>query len=94
MVVDGEWGTVGSCNLHRYSLFGNCEMNAAFWDRGTASALLCVLLREHLDQDVAGIDDRAAMQLFRATAQENRRRFDAGECAWQGLAFSLLPPMS
>jgi cardiolipin synthase A/B len=91
MVVDGEWGTVGSCNLHRWSLFGNCEMNAAFWDRRTAHALLGELLREHLDRDVAGMDDRAALQTFRAIARANRRLFDAGESAWLGLAFSLLP---
>lgn len=91
MIVDGEWGTVGSCNLHRFSLFGNCEMNAAFWDRNTANTLLCELLQEHLDRDITGMDDRAAMQLFRAIAQENRKHFDVGECAWQGLAFDLLP---
>jgi hypothetical protein len=30
--------------------------------------------------------------LFRKFARENRARFDRGENAWQGLAFSLLPP--
>jgi len=29
MLVDDEWATAGSCNLHRFSLFGNGEMNAA-----------------------------------------------------------------
>src|SRR6201996_44573 len=43
MLIDGEWGTVGSCNLHRYSLFGNCELNAAFLHRKTARALLAEL---------------------------------------------------
>lgn len=94
MIVDGEWSTVGSCNLHRYSLFGNCELNAAFWDRDTAFALLRELLQEHLDRDITGMDDRAALKLFRAIARENRGRFDAGDCAWQGLAFSLLPLVS
>lgn len=32
MLIDDEWTTVGSCNLHRFSLFGNSEMNAAFSD--------------------------------------------------------------
>ncbi len=90
MIVDGEWGTVGSCNLHRYSLFGNCELNAAFWDRETACALLSELLQEHLDRDISGMDDRAALQLFRTIAADNRKHFEAGEYAWQGLAFSLL----
>jgi phosphatidylserine/phosphatidylglycerophosphate/cardiolipin synthase-like enzyme len=91
MVVDGEWGTVGSCNLHRHSLFGNSELNAAFWDRETARALLSELLREHLDRDISGMDDLAALRLFRAIAGYNRKLFKAGKPAWQGLAFSLLP---
>ncbi len=33
MIVDGAWGTVGSGNLHRFSLFGNAELNASFWDQ-------------------------------------------------------------
>jgi cardiolipin synthase len=36
MIVDGQWATVGSCNLHRASLFGNAELNAAFWDPDAA----------------------------------------------------------
>ena len=91
MVVDGEWGTVGSCNLHRHSLFGNSEMNAAFWDRKTARALLSELLREHLERDISDMDDIAALRLFRAIAEDNRKLFNAGDPAWQGLAFSLLP---
>ncbi len=91
MLVDGEWGTVGSCNLHRYSLFGNCEMNAAFWDRATARALLSELLYEHLASDIAGLDDRAALQLFGQIARNNRQLVENGDSSWQGLAFSLLP---
>jgi phosphatidylserine/phosphatidylglycerophosphate/cardiolipin synthase-like enzyme len=91
MVIDGEWATVGSCNLHRFSLFGNGEMNAAFWDPDTARALLSALLQEHLDQDISRMDDRAALQLFRRIARENRIRSEAGDHAWLGLAFSLGP---
>ncbi|WP_274648743.1 phospholipase D-like domain-containing protein [Paenibacillus humicola] len=93
MLIDGEWGTVGSCNLHRYSLFGNSELNAAFWDRETARALLAELLHEHLDRDISGLNDRAALQLFGEIARHNRRLFERGESKWQGLAFSL-PPLS
>ena len=89
MVVDGAWATVGSCNLHRFSLFGNGELNAAFWDPDTVRALLSALLQEHLDQDTSGMDDRAALQLFRRVARENGARFAAGDHAWQGLAFPL-----
>jgi phosphatidylserine/phosphatidylglycerophosphate/cardiolipin synthase-like enzyme len=91
MIVDGAWGTVGSCNLHRYSLFGNSELNAAFWDRQTARALLFELLREHLDTDVSGMDELAALRRFRAIAADNRKLLDACEPAWQGLAFSRIP---
>ena len=54
MLVDGAWGTVGSCNLHRFSLFGNSEINAAFWDQETVSVLLSKLFAEHLDYDISG----------------------------------------
>jgi len=91
MIVDGQWGTVGSCNLHRYSLFGNCELNAAFWNRDTAHGLLTELLQEHLDTDISGMDSVAALRLFRAIAADNGKRFRAGETAWQGLAFNLVP---
>lgn len=91
MLVDGEWGTVGSCNLHRFSLFGNGEMNAAFWDHETARVLLSELLSEHLDRDISGLDDRAALQLFGKIARTNRRLLENGDSRWQGLAFSLLP---
>jgi cardiolipin synthase A/B len=91
MLIDGAWGTVGSCNLHRPSLFGNCEMNAAFWDHETARILLSELLSEHLGSDISGLDDRAALQLSGQIARNNRRLFENGESRWQGLAFSLLP---
>ncbi|RAP73626.1 phospholipase D-like domain-containing protein [Paenibacillus montanisoli] len=91
MLVDGEWGTVGSCNLHHYSLFGNCEMNAAFWDRNSVRALLDELLSEHLDKDVSQMDARSTLRLFGKIARHNRRLFENGESNWQGLAFSLLP---
>jgi phosphatidylserine/phosphatidylglycerophosphate/cardiolipin synthase-like enzyme len=29
MLIDDVWATVGSSNLHRFSLFGNGELNAA-----------------------------------------------------------------
>ena len=91
MLVDDVWATIGSCNLHRYSLFGNGEMNAAFWSPDTVRAFRCELFQEHLDQDTSRMDDRAALQSFRKVALENRRRFNAGNHDWQGLAFTLDP---
>jgi cardiolipin synthase len=91
MLVDDAWATIGSCNLHAYSLFGHTEMNAAFWDPTVVRALRRQLLAEHLGQDTAHLDDRAALDLYRRVARENRRKRDAGSDAWQGLAFSLDP---
>lgn len=91
MLVDRDWGTVGSCNLHRYSLFGNSELNVAFWDQPTARGLLDELLHEHLDLHTTGLDDLAALQLFRRIARNNRMIFEKNDNGWQGLAFSLVP---
>jgi phosphatidylserine/phosphatidylglycerophosphate/cardiolipin synthase-like enzyme len=89
MLVDDTWATVGSCNLHRYSLFGNSELNAAFRDPDAVRAIRSELFLEHLDLDSSGMDAREAHRAFRKVAQDNRRRLDAGDPAWQGLAFSL-----
>jgi cardiolipin synthase A/B len=89
MIIDGEWGTVGSCNLHRHSLFGNAELNAAFWDRSIAGLLLSELLREHLGRDVSSMDDLVALREFRAIARANAGLLKAGKTVWPGLAFEL-----
>lgn len=89
MLIDDEWATVGSCNLHRFSLFGNCEMNAAFAEHDTVRRFRSLLFREHLDEDTSDIDARAALQLFRKIARRNRKKMDAGDDDWQGLAFEL-----
>ena len=89
MLIDDEWATVGSCNLHSYSLFGNGEMNAAFWSPEAVRALRVELFAEHLAQDTSHLKDQAALQLFRETAQQNRSRFDSGNHEWQGLAFAV-----
>ena len=47
MLVDDEWATVGSCNLHRYSLYGNAELNVAFSDAGAVCSLRDALMEQH-----------------------------------------------
>ncbi|WHT49678.1 phospholipase D-like domain-containing protein [Sporosarcina thermotolerans] len=94
MLVDGEWGTVGSCNLHRFSLFGNCEMNVAFWDQEMAQTLLSELLQEHIDYDVSELDHLTALWLFAKTVHDNRRLYEEGNLSYQGIAFQLLPTAS
>lgn len=89
MLIDDEWGTVGSANLHRYSLFGNAEMNVAFADPASVRALRTALFQEHLGEDTHDLGPRAALDMFQQVAQENRAKLDAGDPAWRGLAFSL-----
>ena len=71
MLVDDEWATIGSCNLHSNSLSGHTEMNASIWDATVVRPLRCELLNEHLGQDTAHLDAREALQLYRAIAQQN-----------------------
>jgi cardiolipin synthase len=87
MLVDDVWATIGSCNLHANSLSGHTELNAAIWDPAVVRGLRCQLLAEHLDQDTASLDDRAAFRFYRQMADRNRSRADG----WQGLAFALIP---
>lgn len=91
MLIDDRWATVGSCNLHWHSMNGNTEMNVSFWDPPVVRALRCALLAEHLGRDTAALDDRAALRLYRQIAQDNRRKREAGDIDWQGLAFRLDP---
>ncbi|HTE47178.1 MAG TPA: phosphatidylserine/phosphatidylglycerophosphate/cardiolipin synthase family protein [Gemmatimonadaceae bacterium] len=96
MLVDDEWATVGSCNLHRHSLFGNSEMNVAFRDPDAVRAMRVELFAEHLSRDTSTMDDRSALRLFGTIARENEKRRDFRDHAWQGLAFSLAgtsPPL-
>jgi cardiolipin synthase len=89
MLVDDEWATVGSCNLHRYSLFGNGELNAAFSDVRTVRAMRVALFQEHLGTDTTEMDDVEALRLFRRIAHGNRERHARGDARWGGMAFVL-----
>jgi phosphatidylserine/phosphatidylglycerophosphate/cardiolipin synthase-like enzyme len=91
MIVDDAWATVGSCNLHRYSLFGNSELNVAFADAATVLHLRDTLLGEHLGQDTAGMDGPAALRLLRKTALENARKHTRTDPDWEGLVYRLDP---
>jgi phosphatidylserine/phosphatidylglycerophosphate/cardiolipin synthase-like enzyme len=91
MLVDDAWATIGSCNLHLASVLGNSELNAAIWDPAAVRALRRELLAEHLGRDTADLDDREALAEFRRIARANRRRREAGDPEWEGLAFSQDP---
>jgi cardiolipin synthase len=51
MLVDDVWATVGSCNLHAASLYGNAELNVAFADPPAVRELRVELCAEHLNED-------------------------------------------
>jgi cardiolipin synthase len=65
MLIDDAWATMGSCNLHRNSLFGHSELNAAVWDPDVVRSLRYSLLAEHLGEDTGPLDDRAALRRYR-----------------------------
>ena len=89
MLIDDAWATIGSCNLHRNSLYGHSELNASFWAPETVGPLRCELLAEHLGYDTSALDDRAALRLYREVALANREKRDLGNSDWQGLAFKI-----
>lgn len=89
MLVDDGWATIGSCNLHAYSLQGHSELNASFWDPSLVRALRCELLAEHLGMDCSGMDGPGALALYQRVARDNGQKKAAGEGDWQGLAFAL-----
>ena len=89
MLVDDMWATVGSCNLHAESLSGHSEMNVSIWDAAVVRELRCALFAEHLGEDTARLDDRAALRLYQRVAYENRVKGPGRGLEWQGLAFAL-----
>ena len=89
MLIDDAWATIGSGNLHAYSLTGSTELNASIWDEAFVRALRCELFDEHLGLDTSHLDDLEALRLYRRIASENRTRREAGDRRWQGLAFGL-----
>jgi phosphatidylserine/phosphatidylglycerophosphate/cardiolipin synthase-like enzyme len=91
MIIDDVWATVGSCNLHRYSMYGNSELNVAFADAVTVRALRCTLLTEHLGQDTSALDGRSALGMFRSVADQNADRHRRGQSDWEGIACAMDP---
>jgi cardiolipin synthase A/B len=90
MLIDDQWATIGSCNLHAASLFRNAELNASFWDPVIVRQLRCQLFAEHIGQTTEDLGTAAAHRRFGRVARQNRLAWNAG-ATWQGLAFSLDP---
>lgn len=91
MLIDDAWATIGSCNLHAFSLNGHCEMNASFWDEAVVRDLRRRLLSLRTGRDTASLDDSTALAHFRDVADDNRRRMERGEPMREGLAVTLRP---
>ena len=91
MIVDDVWATAGSCNLHRYSLYGNSELNIAFADAVAVRALRCELLAEHLGQDTSALDGRSALRVLRTVAEQNADRERSGNSDWEGIIRAMDP---
>jgi len=91
MIVDDAWCTIGSCNLHEFSLVGHCEMNASIWDGDVARQLRQVLLLRHLGVETRAVDDLAALRLYREVSDGNCRRQERGWPVARGHALTLSP---
>ena len=91
MIVDDVWATAGSCNLHRYSLYGNSELNLAFTDPVAVRSLRSELLAEHLGRDVSALDGPSALRVLRAVATRNAERGYSGNPDWEGIVHALDP---
>jgi phosphatidylserine/phosphatidylglycerophosphate/cardiolipin synthase-like enzyme len=89
-LVDDAWCTIGSANVGNRSFFGDTELNASIWHGPTVRSLRAELLEEHIGHDTRGLDDVAALALYRDVARENVRRRARSE-ALQGLAIALDP---
>ncbi len=89
MLVDDTWATIGSANLHRYSMFGNAELNAAIFSSELVRGFRMSLFNEHLALDTSGMNDVMALRQFKQIAAINRDRLSRSDHAWQGLAVTL-----
>ncbi len=89
-LIDDVWATIGSTNIANRSFHRDTELNASFWDPGTARALRVELLQEHLDEDTREMNVREAMARYRDVAAANQERRRSGE-PLRGLAFAIDP---
>jgi phosphatidylserine/phosphatidylglycerophosphate/cardiolipin synthase-like enzyme len=89
ILIDDEWASVGSCNVHHYSMTGNGELNAAYHDPASVRALRAELFREHLGDDTQGLEDTDAFDRFQHVARANRRRHELNDPFWESMAIAL-----
>jgi cardiolipin synthase A/B len=89
MLIDDTWAMIGSANWHRWSMFGNCELNAAILCADTVRGFRVALFLEHLALETSNLDDVRAMQKFRQVADANQLLLLQKNHVWQGLAVAL-----
>jgi phosphatidylserine/phosphatidylglycerophosphate/cardiolipin synthase-like enzyme len=89
MLIDDNWATIGSANLHQWSMFGNAELNAVIVSNQTVKAFRVALLKEHLGLDTSNLDDVTALRTFKKIAHANQEKFLNDNHDWQGLVFAL-----
>ncbi|MEO7964581.1 MAG: phospholipase D-like domain-containing protein [Gemmatimonadaceae bacterium] len=89
ILIDDEWASIGSCNVHHHSMTGNGELNAAYHDPASVRALHVELFRDHLGSDTSGQGDTDALNQFQLVAQANRRLHEQNDHAWEGMAIAL-----
>ena len=89
MLIDDTWATIGSANLHRYSMFGNIELNAAMFSPQVVRGFRIALLEEHLALDTSRLDDVEALRQFKQITRANHEKLLVGDHVWQGLAVAL-----
>lgn len=80
-VVDDRWLTVGSANLNEHSLFNDTELNVVTCDGALARDTRLRLWSEHTQRPVdqlTGDPARVIEEVWRATAEEQSRRIEAG----------------
>jgi phosphatidylserine/phosphatidylglycerophosphate/cardiolipin synthase-like enzyme len=80
-IVDDEWLTIGSANLNEHSLFNDTEMNVVTCDAQLVRETRLRLWSEHLErpiEEVSGDPARVIDEIWRPTAEEQRRRSERG----------------
>lgn len=89
MLVDDAWGTIGSCNLHPFSLYGHGELNVSFSDPEMVRGLRTDLLLRHCGLDTAALDACEGLRLLARLAQANAEARARGEALAPFAAFAL-----
>lgn len=87
MIVDDAFLTIGSCNLHLWSLHVQTEMNASVYDPAVARALRCELFAEHLGIDTSGMKAEEAAERLAEAARVNAAAGSDGH--WLGNVLAL-----